>query len=306
MTTLPSFAQVRAQVQSIREKYRDARVIGIGMPALDETTPAPPVLRIGSEELPVIQCGSVLALRERLVDLPAGGPPLVVLTDLPPAELGADLLARLAHRRVVSIEPWQLVKERFKALYVDPRLVARHAWAARALLDAEPEAGYPPVPSGFLDAETAWRHLFATITGNPRGERDPEALLAWAMDGDPVRTLNALPPAVRAGMPDAVEAGAGRTARAIFECAGRLGRRTVSIGLVARVLFDADAKGDERAAKARGKLEVVARPAGPGHRACPRVDRRRRAGSPATALPNCGLASGGVARHGRGGARRCR
>ena len=257
MTTVPSFAQVCAQVQSIRERYPDARAIGIGLPALDEAMPEPPVLRVGSEELPVIQCGSVLALRERLVDLPDDGPPLVVLTDLPPSALGADLLARLAHRRVFSIESWQLVKERFKALYVDPRLVERHAWAARALLDAEPEAGYPPVPSSFLDAETAWRHLFATITGNPRGERDPEALLAWAMDGDPVRTLNALPPAVRAGMPEAVEASAGHTARAIFECAGRLGRRTVSIGLVARVLFDADAKGNERAAKARGKLEAL-------------------------------------------------
>ena len=257
MTTVPSFAQVCAQVQSIRERYPDARAIGIGLPALDEAMPAPPVLRVGSEELPVVQCGSVLALRERLVDLPDDGPPLVVLTDLPPSELGADLLARLAHRRVFSIESWQLVKERFKALYVDPRLVERHAWAARALLDAEPEAGYPPVPSGFLDAETAWRHLFATITGNPRGERDPEALLAWALDGDPVQTLNAMPEAMRAGLPDAVEAGAGRTARAIFECAGRIGRRTVSIGLVARVLFDADAKGDERTAKARGKLEAL-------------------------------------------------
>ena len=49
---------------------------------------------------------------------------------------------------------------------------------ATALLDAEPDKGYPPVPSGFLDAETAWRHLFEALAGIPRGERDPEALLA--------------------------------------------------------------------------------------------------------------------------------
>ncbi|MYN63593.1 MAG: BREX-2 system phosphatase PglZ [Acidobacteria bacterium] len=257
MSSVPSFAQVRAQVESIRHRYPDARAIGIGMPALDEATPAPSVLRAGSEELSVIRCGSVLALRERFVDLPAAGPPLVVLTDLSEAELGDDLVARLAHRRLFPIDPWQLVKERFKVLHVDPRLVERHAWAARALLDAEPEDGYSPVPSGFLDAETAWRHLFEALAGIPRGARDPEALVAWALDGAPAEKLDALPEAVRTGLAVASEASVGRTARAIFECAGRLGRGTVSVGLVARVLFDPEAQGDERAAKARGKLEAL-------------------------------------------------
>ena len=257
MSGVPSFAQILAQVKSIRERYPDARAIGIGLPALDEAATEPSALRIGSEELPVIRCGSVLALRERLVDLPAAGPPLVVLTDLPAAELGEDLRARLARRELFSIDAWQLVKERFKAHYVDPRLVERHEWAARALLDAEPEAGYPPVPSGFLDAETAWRRLFEALAGIPRGERDPEALLAWALDGEPVKRLDALPEPVRTGLAAAAEDSAGCVARAILECAGRLGRRAVSVGLVARVLFDAEGKGDERAARARGKLEAL-------------------------------------------------
>ncbi len=257
MTAVPSLAQVLAQVKSIRDRYPDARAIGIGLPALDEAVAAPPALRVGAEELPVIRSSSVLALRERLVDLPAAGPPLVVLTDLPGTELGDDLRARLAHRKLFSIEAWQLVKERFKAHYVDPRLVERHEWAARALLDAEPEAGYPPVPSGFLDAETAWRRLFEALTGIPRGERDPEALLAWTLDDEPVQRLDALPEAVRTGLAVAAEDSAGRAARAILECAGRLGRRTVAVGLVARVLFDTDGKGNERAAKARGKLEAL-------------------------------------------------
>ena len=257
MTGVPSLAQVLAQVKSIRDRYPDARAIGIGLPALDEAVAAPPALRIGAEELPVVRSSSVLALRERLVDLPAAGPPLVVLTDLPATELGDDLRARLARRRLFSSEAWQLVKERFKAHYVDPRLVERHEWAALALLDAEREAGYPPVPSGFLDAETAWRRLFEALIGIPRGERDPEALLAWTLDGEPLQRLDALPEAVRAGLAVAAEESAGRAARAILECAGRLGRRTVSVGLVARVLFDTDGKGNERAAKAKGKLEAL-------------------------------------------------
>ena len=257
MSNVPSFAQIRAQVASIHGRYPDARAIGIGLPALDAATPAPSVLEIGSEAFPVVRCGSVLALRERLVDLPAAGPPLVVLTDLSQKELGDDLRVRFAHRKLFSIEEWQLVKERFKVLNVDPRLVERHPWTARALLDAEPGDGYPPVPSGFLDAETAWRHLFETLAGIPRGERDPEALVAWALDGVPAEKLNALPEAVRTGLALAAEASAGRTARAIFECAGRLGRRAVSVGLAARVLFSPDAQDDQRAAKARGKLEAL-------------------------------------------------
>ena len=113
------------------------------------------------------------------------------------------------------------------------------------------------MPSGFLDAETAWRRLFEALTGIPRGERDPEALLAWTLDGEPVQRLDALPEAGRTGLAVAAEESAGRAARAILECAGRLGRRTVSVGLVARVLFDTDGKGNERAAKARGKLEAL-------------------------------------------------
>ena len=257
MTSAPSAAQVRAQVHSIRGKLPRARAIAINLPALDGAASAPAALQIGSEEFPVFQSDSVLALRERLVDLPDDGPPLVVLTGLSEPELGRDLLARFAHGRVFAVDPWQLVKDRFRASNVDPRLAARYGWAARALLDAEPEAGYDPAPSGFLDAETVWRRLFRTLVGTARGERDPEALLAWALDDAPAERLHALSDAERMGLAEAVEASAGRAARAIFECAMRHGARVVSVGLVARVLFDPEAAGDERAAKARGKLEAL-------------------------------------------------
>lgn len=257
MTSAPSLAQVRAQVKSIREKFQEARAIAIRLAALDAAATVPATLRIDSEDLPVFRSDSVLALRERLVELPADSPPLVVLTDLSQADLGGDLLARFARRTIFSIDPWQLVKEQFQARSVDPRLYQNHPWVARALLDSEPHAGYAPVPSGFLDAETAWRHLFATVVGTRRGERDPEALLAWAIDEVHAGKLNALSDAVRTGLAEAVETSTGRAARLIFECATRFGRRAVSVGLVAGVLFDPDSTGDERAARAAGKLEAL-------------------------------------------------
>ena len=252
MTADPSLAQVRAQVDAVRKKFPDARAIGIQVSRLDWPAAFP-----DGEDLPLVPCPSVLALRERLVDLPPAGPPVVLLTDVAEDDLGTDLRGRIAGRQLYRIDPWQLVKDRFRARYVDPRLAERYGWAAAALLDAEPAGGYPPVPSGFLDAETAWRHLFQRLAGIPRGERHPEALLAWALDGGAAEKLDALPDETRSGLAAAVRESAGRPAAVIFERAGRFGPRSLSVGLVAAVLFGPETKGDETAAKARGRLEAL-------------------------------------------------
>ena len=304
MTGVPSFAQIQAQVKSIRDRYPDARAIGIGLPALDDAETAPSALRIGSEELPVARCGSVLALRERLVDLPAAGPPLVVLTDLPATELGEDVRARLAHRKLFSIEAWQLVKERFKAQYVDPRLADRHEWAARALLDAEPETGYSPAPSGFLDAETAWRRLFEALAGIPRGERDPEALLAWALDGDAVQ--NSTPCRKRCGRGWRSRRRRARAARrgrfsSARDDSGAGPSPSVSWRGSCSIRTGRGTNGRPRPGQARG----VARPARPGPGPRPRVDGRRGTAGAAPALASRGTGGERNARGGRGGARRC-
>ena len=243
---------VRAQAAAVRKKYPDARAVGIQVPRLD--WPAAPH---EAGDLPLVPCPSVLALRERLIGLSPEGPPVVLVTDVGEDDLGADVRGRIAGRRLYRIDPWQLVKDRFRARYVDPRLVERHDWVAAALLDAEPAGGCPPAPSGFLDAETVWRHLFRRLAGIPRGERHPEALLAWVLDGGPAERLAALPDEARSGLADAVRESAGRTAAVIFERAGRLGPRALSAGLVAAVLFGPETKGDETAARARGRLEAL-------------------------------------------------
>ena len=296
MTPAPSAPQVRAQVEEVRTRYPDERVIGIRIPAGGPAAAeGAPRIGFGAEELAVVRCDSVLAMRERLADLPAAGAPLVVLTDLPPDDLGADLRARLAGGKLFRIDPWQLVKARFGARHVDPRLIERdreRPWIAQAILDTEPEAGYPRAPSGFLEAETVWRHLFETLAGLPRGERDPEAVLEWALEDSPVERMAALPgDETRAGLAAAVEASAGRTARVLFETAGRGGRRALAEGLAAGVLCGAG--GDERAARARGRLEarlglddLDAPLARAWAAAAERVLRRRRArrpGDPASA-----------------------
>ena len=103
-----------AQVAAVYGKFPHARIIGLRLPA----GPAEPrTVRVDGTELPVARCDSVLALRERLTEVPDEGPPLVLLTSLREPDLGHDILARLARRGLFTVEPWQLVKERFRAQF---------------------------------------------------------------------------------------------------------------------------------------------------------------------------------------------
>jgi hypothetical protein len=254
MTGVPTQAQIRAQVRAVWEKGGAIRVIGIRAPV---TVDVGDVLQVAEAELPVARCGSVLEVRERLTTSPAADVPLVLITPLDERELGADVVARLAKRHLFAIDPWQLVKDRFHARYVDPRLVQRHGWVARALLEAEPDGGYPPAPSGFIQAEGVWRVLFESLLGLPGGVRDAEALLGWSLTADNRQRLGALDPEARASLSEAVGEGTGAVARRIFDCAaGGHSDSTFAIGLVARVLYGEAAEGDKSATKATGKLDA--------------------------------------------------
>lgn len=150
------------------------------------------------------RCDSVLEVRDRLLDAASEGTPWVLLTSLGEDELGADVVARLAKRHLFSIEPWQLVKERFQARHVDPRLVQGHPWVARLLVEAEPAGGYPPAPSGFVQADLAWQVLFESFLGLPDGARDAETLLEWSLDQETGARAASLTPEALAGLGDAM------------------------------------------------------------------------------------------------------
>jgi len=250
----PSVAQIRAQVAKLCEDELDAPVIGIRAPLGVEVGER---LRVGDEELAVWRGRSPLDVREHLAALPANSPPVLLLTELTESELGQDVIIRLARRKLIPIDPWALVRHRFQARQVDPRLVQQHPWVARVLLEAEPAGGYPPAPSGFLQAETVWRLLFESLLGL-RGERDAQALLAWSTDPAAPARLAALPDEVRDGLARAVEEAAGDVALRVFRfLAGPEGASALAVGLCARVLYDPAACGDAAAAKGQGKLEAL-------------------------------------------------
>lgn len=250
-TTTP--ALIRAQVAAVLAKADCPDVIGINTTGPVEFGDS---LILDGRTLPVAYSDSVLAIRDWLGSDGHDEKPLVLLTPLTEMELGADVVARLVHRHLYSIEPWQLVKQRFQARWVDPRLVERHGWVATKLLESEPAGGYPPTPSGFLEAEMAWRFLFESMLGLPQGLRDPVSLLEWSVDAEPQTRLTSLEDSERADLASAVEETAGELARRIFDCiAEERGVSALALGLVARVLFGESAQGDVDAAKAAVRLE---------------------------------------------------
>ena len=246
-------ALIRAQVGSVLEKIRDAAVIGIRTDSLSEAVDS---VAINNETLALAYSDSVLEIRDRMREAREAGERLVVLTPLDEMELGADVVSQLAQRHLFSIEPWQILKHQFRAGWIDPRLVERHAWVASKLLECMPAAGFAPVPSGYLEAETAWKHIFQSSLGMKGGRRDPASLLEWTLDPNCQPLVSALSSEEAQSLATAVEESEGTLARRIFDCVQRdHAVSPVAIGVVLRVLFGGDAKEDMDAARAAVRVE---------------------------------------------------
>ena len=168
--------QLRLEVARARRKDPEALVIGLRAPgpwAGDDG------LDLGDRHYDVVVADTVLAVRQALDAAEGRGRPTVILTPLDQAELGQDVVARLARSRLSPVDPWEAVKGLFEARRLDPSV--RERCLARALLEhVPPEGKYPPVPAGVLDAATAWRAVMHHGFGLEDREPDLPGLLRWA------------------------------------------------------------------------------------------------------------------------------
>ena len=224
-----SAAEIRAHVAAVCKKQPEAKVIGIHSPS---PWLGPPAVTVDGSPVDVVGCQSSLEVRESLAGRSAESGRLVIVTPLTDHDLGHDVLARLARRRLLQPEPWRLVMELFRARDIDPRLLG-HRWIAEALLEAVPADGYPPVAAGVLSAETVWGVVLSRRLGMPTPRPDAVAVLRWCATSPPP----ALAPEVR----DGVRAWIAETARpagaAIFESAtGSSELSPVAMGLVLGVV----------------------------------------------------------------------
>jgi hypothetical protein len=228
MALNPTPEQVATQVTAIRRHRPGERIVGIHTPG---GWTGGEEIAIDGEAVAVAFCRSRLEVSERLADLgDADG--LVLLTPLSEQALGLDVLARLAGRRLVRIDRWEMVREVFGAIRIDPRLPMQ-GWLADALLAARPEGGFSPVAGAWLDADTAWRALLSHYLGFATGRPDAGDLLRWSVEAERVSRYAALAEPLRSNLRDRLADSAGSLGvlfAATIE-AGR-GENLLPIGLV--------------------------------------------------------------------------
>jgi PglZ domain len=251
MTMGPTPEQVATQVAIIRRQRPEAQVLGIAIAGAWRGGEA---LRVDGETLPVAFCASALQVSDVLVSRAKDGPPVVIITNLNDDQLGLDVLARMAGRRLYRIDRWQMVCDLFRARQIDPRLSSQ-GWIADALLQHIPEGGYPPVASGLLDADTAWTHVLRQL-GLPNGRPDATALLHCSLVPQHLQRYAAWPRDYRDAFRHRVEDTTGALGAALLDTlAAGYGELLLPIGLACEILFSVDGRQHLGIAQARARLE---------------------------------------------------
>jgi hypothetical protein len=203
-------------------------------------------------------CESSLAIREALCELELKDPAtsgMVVMTPLATHEIAEDIAARLARARVFQPEGWDTVRMMFKAKESDARL-GRFAWMPQALIDGAAQGDYQPVANGFLDLDTAWRHVLGRFVGIDGARPDAVALLQWSMSPDAEPRLGPLPVAMRSDILVWLAETAGMAGAMLLGCVegGRAGD-ALPLGLISGVVFAPDGEGQAALGQAAIRLE---------------------------------------------------
>jgi hypothetical protein len=185
------------------------------------------------------RAGSELAIREILAAHEQAGAEdrVVILTPLDTTTVAMDVRARLARQRVFTVAGAELLLDLFRVRAVDPR-VARQRWLADVLLEHAPPGGYPPAPSGVLDLDTAWAHVFSALLGMHWAAPDALGVLRWSTREGAVSRWAALPVLVQRELAGRLRDTMGRLGPTISDAmlAGH-GHRLLAMGLVCDVLW---------------------------------------------------------------------
>ncbi|MEJ7787969.1 MAG: BREX-2 system phosphatase PglZ, partial [Solirubrobacteraceae bacterium] len=207
-------------------------------------------LLVGDHYVDVRVCPSELSIREELARPRPDGRTVVLLSQ---ADVqGADVLARIAKRRVLRLHAWEAVQSLFGVRQIDP-LILSEKWMAEALVEAAPPGGYEKTASRALDADRAWRTLLQHRYGID-SESGLDGLLTWAGSSDGERLSDrsdneyaAVWRHLSSKIPGAEPA--------LGAVAAGKGRELAALGLVARVL--ADGAGGEARAAARALATML-------------------------------------------------
>ncbi len=190
----------------------------------------------GEETYLVEQCDSPLAMRIALRE-DSGEAIKVLITELEDRDLGEDVLMRLARRRLIPIDRWQIVKSLLRATSIDPR-IGRQNWIADLLMEL---VGRGAVPTGSRRVSRRGAGLVdsaGALLGLAGDRPDLLAVLKWLIDEGNVRRFHAALPEFRQAAAEWLADAAGPAALIVLECvAGNRRPDALPIGLAAGVIF---------------------------------------------------------------------
>lgn len=254
MTTALGAAELRAHVGRIRQKARITNVIGVHSAG---TWSGPDSIDVDQVTYDVVSCPSALAVREQLARPLAEDRGLVLLIDRDERDLGLDVLARFAKERLLRLDLWTSVRELFGARELDPALVDK-PWLARALVQSVPLDGYPKVPTGLLDQETAWDALLTTRLGLRARPPSLSGLLDWTLNEMHAEAWEGLDEELQRGALAWWQERAGSAVIVLEQCL-RVGRSSdaIPIALACGVLFDDSGRDEIALQKAAARLETT-------------------------------------------------
>ena len=225
--------QIKAQLQAIQKKHPNERIVAIRTENdLDKISE----MSVDGRTYKVCFCDSSLQIRESLVNFNGSADSLVIITKLDTIDLEYDIVARLARKRVYSLDAWEILLEVFQAREVAPPL-RKQKWMAELLLTEVPAEGYPTTPSGVLDEETVWRIVLVDKFGIRTARPDINDLLIWSLENEKLAVFSSYPEAVQAGTQEWIRKSAGEISRLFFACVrSGFGHLMTALGLGCEVI----------------------------------------------------------------------
>jgi hypothetical protein len=247
-------AQATAQLDAVLE--RDPTAAAVAIRAAAPLGGVPTIDRRG-RTFHVRWCESSLSLRETLsaLDDEPSGTGALLLTPLDDTAVPDDVAARLARGRVFQTGGWEMVRQMFSAQGTDARL-GRYEWMPQLLIEGADVEPIAPVPSGFLDLETAWREVLRRSLHLADARPDAATLMRWALRSDLPVLLGRLQPRARADVFGWLAGHSGEAGQLTMACveAGRAAD-AAALGVVCGVVFAAAGEGVPELAQAAVRLE---------------------------------------------------
>jgi hypothetical protein len=231
----PSGQQLVSALDTLLEREPDARLLGMRSPV---RRPWPEAIERRGQRFQVVWCESALEVREALSGLEQGdGARLLVMTPLDDVQLGPDIAARLPQARLKTASRWDALRSAFRARDLDPRLRGQ-GWLCDLLVERVPGDGYPPVPGGVLDLDTAWRSCLLHVLGLQDGHADAGVLLEWTTTEGSLERFQAIPPTARAQLLEKLATQGGAAAALVSKAiAAGQGADALAVGLVCGIVF---------------------------------------------------------------------